>query len=233
MPLTLHALLIAHASQVARNRLSAQLDLDGYDVQEAPTSQGAVTVLRRLSPRAILLGSLEKPSTAGTFLRELRAGHFDGVDAHVPVITLGTADPVSQLRAYENGSDHHLPVNVAYVLLRAVVAAVVRRSSGPQAAPRVIQLGSLMVDVLSREVSVDGELVDIPAREFELLCTLAVDPTRVFTKQELLKQIWGYEDPRSTRTLDSHACRLRRRLADSGRPGLVRAVWGVGYRLSA
>ena len=96
-----------------------------------------------------------------------------------------------------------------------------------------ISLVSLVVDTAAREVSVDGESIRVPAREFELLCTLAADPTRVFTKQELLKQIWGYEDPHSTRTLDSHACRLRRRLAEGGRPGLVRAVWGVGYRLTA
>lgn len=97
----------------------------------------------------------------------------------------------------------------------------------------MMQLGSLVVDIASRKVSIEGELVDVPAREFELLRTLAADPTRVFTKQELLKGIWGYDDPRSTRTLDSHACRLRRRLADGGQPGLVRAVWGVGYRLTS
>lgn len=233
MPATTHKLLIAHAGPALREQLAAQLDLDGYEVHEAPTFKGVIAAVQRVSPSVILLGSLERPAAAGAVLRELRGGRVDRIDANVPVITLGDDDPVSELRAYEAGSDHHRPLNVPYVLLRAVIAAVIRRSSGPAAAPRVMQVGSLVVDVAAREVKIEGHCIDLPAREFELLRTLAADPTRVFTKQELLKHIWGYEDPRSTRTLDSHACRLRRRLATGGQPGLVRAVWGVGYRLSA
>lgn len=233
MPTFNHKLLVAQADRAQREQLAAQFDLDGYDVHEAPTSKALVATARRVSPAVIVLGPLERPAAAGLVLRELRQGHVDHLDANVPVVTLGGGDPVSELRAYEAGSDHHRSLDVPFVLLRAVVAAVVRRATGPAAAPRVLQLGSLTVDVASREVSIDGDLVEVPAREFELLRTLAVDPTRVFTKQELLKGIWGYEDPRSTRTLDSHACRLRRRLADGGQPGLVRAVWGVGYRLTS
>lgn len=233
MPPDNHKLLIAHADQPQREQLAAQFDLDGYVVHEAATTKALLSTAQRSALSAIVIGQPERPAAAGTVLREIRGGRVDRIDANVPVITLGGSDPVSELRAYEAGSDHHRSIDVSFVLLRAMVAAVVRRSSGPATAPRIMQLGSLMVDVASREVSIDGELVTVPAREFELLRTLAADPTRVFTKQELLKNIWGYEDPRSTRTLDSHACRLRRRLAESGQPGLVRAVWGVGYRLSS
>lgn len=233
MPTANHKLLIAHADRVQREHLSAQFDLDGYEVHEAPTSKALVGALQRVCPSAMVLGLLERPAAPGLILRELREGHLDYVDANLPAITLGGSDPVSELRAYEAGSDHHCSLDVPFVLLRAVVGAVVRRSRGPAVAPRVLQLGSLLIDVASREVSIDGDLIVVPAREFELLRTLAADPTRVFTKQELLKGIWGYEDPRSTRTLDSHACRLRRRLADGGQPGLVRAIWGVGYRLAS
>lgn len=228
-----HKLLIAHAGQAARQQLAAQFDLDGYEVHEAPTSGSAMASLPRVAPRLLLLGVLERPAAAVWVLRELRAGHIDRVDANLPVVTLGGVDAVAELRAYESGSDHHRSLDAPYVLLRAVIAAVIRRATGPATSPRLLQLGSLVVDVASREVSIDGEGVQLPAREFELLRTLAADPTRVFTKEELLKRVWGYEDPRSTRTLDSHACRLRRHLADGGQPGLVRAVWGVGYRLTS
>jgi len=79
-------------------------------------------------------------------------------------------------------------------------------------------------------VTVGGELVDLSNKEFELLRTLASEPTRVFAKDELLRSIWGYRSPGSTRTLDSHACRLRTKLGVHGDRFIVN-VWGVGYRL--
>lgn len=233
MPTLAPTILIAHANRPDREALAAQLDLDGYAVYEAPTAAGAIDALRRMSPRMILLGVLERPAASATLLRDLRGGRLDRADANVPVISMGATHPVAQLRAYEDGSDHHLAGDVDYVILRAVVAAVVRRAAGPLSSPRVIELGSLTIDTAAREVRIGGQIVDLPGREFELLKALAADPRRVFTKAELLKRVWGYEDPRSTRTLDSHACRLRRRLTAHGQPGLVRAQWGVGYRLTS
>ncbi len=225
-------LLLAHADRDSRRVLSAQLDLDGYTVHAAPTTTAVIEMLQRTAPTAILLGTLEQPAAALRFLRDLRAGRIDRADAHVAVLTFGANDATSQLRAYENGSDHHLPGDIAYVTLRAILAAVVRRAAGPQAAPRTIELGSLSIDIAAHEVRVAGQPMPLPAKEFELLRTLATDPDRAFTKQELLQSIWGYSDPRTTRTLDSHACRLRRRLAEHGHPGLVHNLWGVGYRLT-
>lgn len=78
---------------------------------------------------------------------------------------------------------------------------------------------------------VRGRLVDVSAKEFALLCALAADPMRVFTKRELLRDVWALQHPGTTRTLDSHACRLRRKLAAAGAPNMIVNVWGVGYRL--
>jgi DNA-binding response OmpR family regulator len=81
-------------------------------------------------------------------------------------------------------------------------------------------------------VTVDGRPVTLAQKEYELLVRLATDPERVFTKSELLKDVWGYRAAARTRTLDSHASRLRRKLRDAGAAGtLVENVWGVGYRL--
>lgn len=150
------------------------------------------------------------------------------------MITLGSVDTPAVVRAYEAGADHHLPSGVDYLVLRAVVAAVIRRTQDPVRGPQLLENGRLAVDLAAREVRVDGELVEgITAREFELLSTLASDPRRVFTKAELLRNVWGHEIVTSTRTLDSHASRLRRRIARAGEPGLVCNVWGVGYRLQS
>jgi DNA-binding response OmpR family regulator len=87
------------------------------------------------------------------------------------------------------------------------------------------------IDVPGREVRVDDQRVELSAKEYELLLALSNDPARVFTREELLRDVWGFRSPCRTRTLDSHAHRLRRKLGDSGPGKLVVNVWGVGYRL--
>jgi DNA-binding response OmpR family regulator len=93
-----------------------------------------------------------------------------------------------------------------------------------------MRVGTLEVDPAARTVLLSGRRVELSQREFALLRTLATDPTRVFTKDELLRNVWGYRALGSTRTLDSHACRLRQKLARDGERFVVN-VWGVGYRL--
>ena len=91
--------------------------------------------------------------------------------------------------------------------------------------------GELQIDRSTRCLTVGGELVPLPARQFDLLAKLASRPTHVFPKDELLKDVWGYRSIGRTRTLDSHASRLRRRLAEATDTPYVLNIWGVGYRL--
>jgi DNA-binding response OmpR family regulator len=93
-----------------------------------------------------------------------------------------------------------------------------------------LRIGELEIDPASREATLRGRRVELAAKEFALLKTLASAPTRVFTKEELLRDVWGYRSMGATRTLDSHACRLRQKLGRSGDRFVVN-VWGVGYRL--
>jgi DNA-binding response OmpR family regulator len=93
-----------------------------------------------------------------------------------------------------------------------------------------LRIGDIFVDAARREVRVGGQVVELANKEFSLLRALASDPTRVFTKQELLRDVWGFQSVGRTRTLDSHASRLRRKLdPEAGR--YVVNCWGVGYRL--
>jgi two-component system phosphate regulon response regulator PhoB len=93
-----------------------------------------------------------------------------------------------------------------------------------------LRVGPLEVDVFTREVMLDRQPIHLSKKEFALLRTLAEDPHRVFTRDELLRGVWGYQARGTTRTLDSHASRLRRKLSPAGR-GFVVNVWGIGYRL--
>ncbi len=103
-------------------------------------------------------------------------------------------------------------------------------AAAPAAATGPSRVGDLTVDPIRRKVTVGGQEVLLAKKEFTLLRVLASDPTRVFSKEELLREVWGFRDPGKTRTLDSHASRLRRKLdPDHGR--FVINSWGVGYRL--
>ena len=106
------------------------------------------------------------------------------------------------------------------------------RRTHPGARKRLVA-GPLAIDRVTRRVTVRGLGVALSAKEYELLVKLATEPTRVFTKEELLRDVWGYRSLGRTRTLDSHASRLRRKLALAGAEDCVLNVWGVGYRLLA
>ena len=115
-------------------------------------------------------------------------------------------------------------------MLRAVIATIARRALH-EVSSRHLHIGDLHIDTAARSVAVHGTPVKISRREFDLLCQLASDPTRVFTKTELLHTIWRRTDA-GTRVVDSHASHLRARLHDAGATGYVKNVWGTGYVLS-
>jgi DNA-binding response OmpR family regulator len=117
----------------------------------------------------------------------------------------------------------------AYAELRARLRALLRRSERRRRAGRV-RVGALELDPASRTVRVSGQPVELTQTEFALLRVLAAAPTTVHTKAELMRTVWGFQGMSSTRTLDSHACRLRSKLGQAG-DRFVLNVWGVGYRL--
>ena len=149
----------------------------------------------------------------------------------MPVIVLGQpqADAVDRVRAFDRGADDYLSRPIVYQELVARIRAILRRVSPPLG--DVLEAGEILVDRTTRCVSVSGRRVCLPAKEYELLATLAREPTRVFTKDELLRNGWGFRSLGRTRTLDSHASRLRRRLQTATETPYVLNEWGVGYRL--
>ena len=140
------------------------------------------------------------------------------------------ADRLQRIRVLERGGDDIVKKPFAYPELRARIAAVLRRSEMRRSA-RIVRAGPIAIDVRSREVRVADRPVELSAKEYDLLVTLAGEPTRVFTRAELLRDVWGFRSPCRTRTVDSHASRLRRKLCGDGPYKLVVNVWGVGYRL--
>jgi DNA-binding response OmpR family regulator len=224
-----HTLLIATANEERRSFVASQLDADGHSVYEADHS---VAVIARLSAHAIdalILGDLEHSSEAPGLLRAIRAGQHPRIHPGLAVITLGATDELTVLRAYESGSDHHLPDTTGYLLLRAILTTVTRRAL-ETITSRHLHVGTIHIDQAARAVDVAGQIVDLSRLEFELLVKFATDPLRVFSKHELARCIWRGQHV-NQRTIDSHICRLHTRLTGAGAGPVLVNKWGHGWSL--
>jgi DNA-binding response OmpR family regulator len=133
------------------------------------------------------------------------------------------------VRAFARGCDDFLARPFDYEELLARIRAVLRRTAPSE--HEVVLAGPIRVDRATRTVRVRDRFVQLAGKEYELLVKLMSDPDRVFTKEELLREVWGFRSLGRTRTLDSHASRLRRKLQGSDDGPFVLNVWGVGYRL--
>jgi len=210
--------------------LCQELRADGHPAQGALNAAQAAARAPRTPPLVVVLGALEQPLDQLALLRAIRAGTVGAIDSQVGVIVLGQAGGrLEVVRVLEAGADDYLDPDADYLELRARVAAVTRRLNGRRLA--VTRIGALEIDTGRREVRFEGQQVRLARLEFELLSVLAEDPTRVIDKRELLRRVWGYPDGIATRTLDSHACRLRVKLRTVGAVNLVVNVWGLGYCL--
>jgi DNA-binding response OmpR family regulator len=157
---------------------------------------------------------------------------FERWRGEAPVIVLGRSegDAVDRVRAFRRGCDDYVPQPFDYEELLERIRAVLRRAQPPE--PELVEAGPIRIDLRTRAVTVRGVRVPLAQKEYDLLLTLAGDPERVFTKEVLLRDVWDYRAQARTRTLDSHASRLRRKLrAADPTTTFVENSWGVGYRL--
>jgi DNA-binding response OmpR family regulator len=214
-----------------RELLCDHLTADRYRALPAPSASDALRLCGYKQPDLMVL-DLGLPDANGVdVLREIRTadGATGRFDPELPVIILsGRGSEADRVRGFVTGADDYLVKPFHYPELAARVGAVLRRSRGRRQGP--LRVGDLVVDAVTRRVRVGEREVELANKEFVLLRTLASEPRRVFTKDELLRDVWGYRSPGRTRTLDSHASRLRRKLDPEG-SRFVFNCWGVGYRL--
>jgi DNA-binding response OmpR family regulator len=225
--------LCALGDERQRTLICDQLAADGYPVEPARSPSELQIRARNRPPGVLLLGQLERRHDELAVLRAIRDGHTvrADVDSAIAVIVLGTEPgELGLLRAFAAGCDDYLASPAGYPELRARIEALARRAGLCAAGPK--RHGGLAIDPRRRLASYGGRSLRLSALEFALLNHLAGDPTRCFTRHELLRDVWGYRAPGKTRTLDAHACRLRKRLKAVGADGLVVNVRGVGYRLA-
>jgi DNA-binding response OmpR family regulator len=226
------ALIVAETEPETRIFLERHLSDDGFDVVGVAAGCEALDLAERGHPDLALVGNPLEDGTAAELCRRIREGEPGrSWNRELPVIVLDCerADVVDRVRALERGADDYLTRPFLYDELLARIRAVLRRASRPER--EHIEAGGIAVDRATRRVTVSGDPVVLAGKEYELLCKLASDPTRVFAKEQLLREVWGFRSLGRTRTLDSHASRLRRKLARDGVGPFVINVWGVGYSL--
>jgi DNA-binding response OmpR family regulator len=202
-----NALLLADTE--ADRQLTRHLTVDGFRLVSDDRTQPDLALVEDVS-----------------LVDELRARHGD-----VPVIVLRDpeSDAVDRVRALERGCDDFLARPFAYEELLARIRAVLRRTAPTH--HELLVAGRIRADLATRCVTVSGHPIALAGKEYELLLKLMSDPERVFTKEQLLREVWDFRSLGRTRTLDSHASRLRRKLQFYGDGPFVLNIWGVGYRL--
>jgi DNA-binding response OmpR family regulator len=225
-------ILVVEDDTATRTFLADNLTADGYDVLVSDCAREALRLLEAKSPDLVLL-DVGLPDASGLdVLRRLRAA--DGVtsrmDPGTPVLLLtGRDGEVDRLRGFASGADDYVPKPFGYQEVRARIDALLRRCHGRRSLGR-IRAGALEIDPAAHTARLRGRPLALSQKEFALLRVLAAEPSRVWSKEELLRTVWGYRSMGRTRTIDSHACRLRRKLGVDGDRYVVN-VWGIGYRL--
>jgi DNA-binding response OmpR family regulator len=212
--------------------LADNLTVDGYEILVADCAKDAWRLLSTKFPDLALV-DLGLPDRDGLeLLRDVRDADDPGgrVDRHLPLIVVsGRAGELDRLRGFARGCDDYVIKPFSYAELRARIEALLKRTERKESRG-LVSVGPLQLDPLARQAWLRGSPLELSKKEFALLRALAADPTRVFTRDELLRGVWGYSTVGRTRTLDSHAYRLRRKLGESG-DRFVMNVWGIGYRL--
>ena len=227
-------MLVVEDDAATAEFLLDNLRADGYRAASAGGVGEGLRAIEVRQPDLLLLDLMLEDGHGLELLDRVRSadGLASRLDPDLPVIVLsGRGGETDRVRGFARGCDDYVAKPFSYPELHARIRAVLRRAADRSRRGRAACRRRWSIDPITRRVQLDGKPVHLSAKEFSLLHALAGDPTAVFPKEQLLRDVWGYVAMGNTRTLDAHACRLRKKLAGSARP-FVLNLRGVGYRLT-
>ena len=227
------SILLVEDDQATSAFLADNLAADGFRVATAAAVGEGLRAIEVRKPDLVVLDLILEDGNGLGVLDRVRSadGLASRIDPELPMLVLsGRTSEADRIRGFTRGADDYMVKPFSYGELLARVRSLLRRTDA-RPARGIMRVGDLTIDPLTRAVRLEGRPVHLSAKEFALLQALAGNPTRVYAKGDLLRDVWGYISIGNTRTLDAHACRLRKKLSASPRPFVVN-VRGVGYKLT-
>ena len=221
------SVLIVEDDKNIQELLQLYLEKEGYAVTLADDGSQGLNKFRSIKPDLVLLDVMMPVMDGWTVCKNIRA------ESNTPIIMLTAKgeldDKVTGLKA---GADDYVTKPFEMKELLARIEAVLRRSDcgDPEKKVRRLVFDKLVIDMDAFELHVDGKKVDTPPKEMELLFYLASSPNRVYTRNQLLDEVWGFDYFGDSRTVDVHVKRLREKLEGVSETWCLRTVWGVGYK---
>ena len=220
-----HILIVEDDINIAQ-LLRMYLEKDGFTVDIAEDGGQGLTIFRRKEPILVLLDLMLPVRDGWSVCREIRQ------ESKTPIIMItARGETIDRVQGLEMGADDYIvkPFDMKEVMAR--IHAVLRRTDQNAAArPRKLSFDKLVINMDSFTLTVDGHEVDTPPKELELLFHLASSPNRVYTRNQLLDEVWGFDYFGDSRTVDVHIKRLREKLEGVSESWCLKTVWGVGYK---
>ncbi|MDE5792444.1 MAG: response regulator transcription factor [Oscillospiraceae bacterium] len=225
--MALEKVLVVDDDQNICDLLRMYLEKEGYSVIISNDGKEAVNKFRALNPDIVLLDIMLPSMDGRQVCREIRK------DSNVPIIMISAKNETfDKVLGLELGADDYIskPFDTKEVIAR--IKAIARRVSSNSIEPetREVRYDKLVVNMTRYELRVNDKVMETPPKELELLFYLASNPNHVYTRDQLLDEVWGFEYYGDSRTIDVHIKRLREKLADVSPHWALKTVWGVGYK---
>ena len=224
--MTKKALIVEDDGNIAE-LLRLYLEKDGFEVFHAADGGEGIRLAQEKAPDLVLLDIMLPVVDGWVVCSEIRK------TSQVPIIMLtAKGETFDKISGLEMGADDYVTKPFEVKELMARIHAVMRRSDGevPHPVEKKLEFDQLIINLDSYELVVDGKRVEAPPKEMELLFHLASSPNRVFTRNQLLDEVWGFDYFGDSRTVDVHIKRLREKLDGVSEKWSLKTVWGVGYK---
>lgn len=222
-------ILVADDEQLIRKLMKDCLSKEGHEILEAEDGLQALNIFKTHPDIKIALLDIMMPEMDGwEVCRKIRE------TSGIPVILVSArSQDFDQIMGFESGADDYVTKPFSLTVLSKRVNALLKRGASPvekKTENDNISLGSLIINPLAHEVYLDGVTVEFTLKEYKILLKLASNPSRVYTREQLLDEVWGYEYEGDTRTVDSHVARLRTKLGEWG-VNHIKTIYGTGYKI--
>lgn len=220
-----YKILIADDDENIRELLRLYIKKEGFEVVAASDGEDAILKFEKESPDLMLLDIMMPRMDGWEVCRKVRK------TSQLPIIMISAKGEVfDKVLGLELGADDYIvkPFDAKEVMAR--IRAVLRRTGEEKHKSSKIEYEKLSINMESYELKIDGRAVDTPPKEMELLFHLASNPNRVYTRDQLLDEVWGFEYFGDSRTVDVHVKRLREKLEGVSERWSLKTVWGVGYK---